>query len=117
MFADQLGWDVSVSGSRERDRYDDLHPAYLLWCDDTGTRLYGSIRLMPTTGRTHQLRVHAASGIGLPIVGDPVYGPSSGSAGGMHMMLHAATNESATDPHGALRDRLESQAAAYERFF
>lgn len=52
VFADQLGWDVSVSGSRERDRYDDLHPAYLLWCDDTGTRLYGSIRLMPTTGPT-----------------------------------------------------------------
>ena len=31
----------------------------------------------PRTGRTHQLRVHAASGLGLPIAGDPVYGISS----------------------------------------
>ena len=26
------------------------------------------------TGRTHQARVHAASGLGLPLLGDPVYG-------------------------------------------
>lgn len=39
----------------------------------------------PETGRTHQLRVHAASGIGVPILGDPVYGHASGFA----MLLHA----------------------------
>ena len=60
------------------------------------------VRLMPTTGRTHQLRVHAASGIGLPIVGDPVYGPSSGSGGGTHMMLHAATIRVPRDNHPAI---------------
>jgi tRNA pseudouridine32 synthase / 23S rRNA pseudouridine746 synthase len=38
----------------------------------------------PETGRTHQLRVHAATGIGLPIVGDPIYGLS-----GPKMLLHA----------------------------
>ncbi|WCT73214.1 RNA pseudouridine synthase [Sphingomonas naphthae] len=38
----------------------------------------------PDTGRTHQLRVHAASGIGVPIVGDPIYGD-----GRLAMMLHA----------------------------
>lgn len=43
------------------------------------------IRFSPETGRTHQLRVHAASGIGLPILGDPVYGKA-----GPHMMLHAS---------------------------
>lgn len=43
------------------------------------------VALRPSTGRTHQLRVHAASGIGVPIAGDPVYGTS----GGM-MMLHAS---------------------------
>jgi tRNA pseudouridine32 synthase/23S rRNA pseudouridine746 synthase len=38
----------------------------------------------PRTGRTHQLRVHAASGLGLPIAGDPVYGAGKGP-----MLLHA----------------------------
>ncbi|HVQ08955.1 MAG TPA: RluA family pseudouridine synthase [Allosphingosinicella sp.] len=38
----------------------------------------------PETGRTHQIRVHAASGIGIPIVGDPVYGAGRGP-----MLLHA----------------------------
>ncbi|MEQ1687680.1 MAG: RNA pseudouridine synthase [Sphingopyxis sp.] len=44
------------------------------------------IELRPETGRTHQLRVHAASGIGHAITGDPYYGIAH--AGGM--MLHAA---------------------------
>lgn len=39
----------------------------------------------PETGRTHQLRVHAASGLGLPISGDPVYGDGRGP-----MLLHAS---------------------------
>ncbi len=38
----------------------------------------------PETGRTHQIRVHAASGIGVPIAGDPVYGAGRGP-----MLLHA----------------------------
>jgi tRNA pseudouridine32 synthase / 23S rRNA pseudouridine746 synthase len=38
----------------------------------------------PETGRTHQLRVHAAEGIGIPISGDPVYGSGRGP-----MLLHA----------------------------
>ena len=40
----------------------------------------------PQTGRTHQLRVHAATGLGLPIAGDPVYGRGVGA-----MLLHAAS--------------------------
>lgn len=47
------------------------------------------VRFSPKTGRTHQLRVHAASGLGVPIMGDPVYGKSA--KGGM--MLHASTLE------------------------
>ncbi|MFS0736701.1 RNA pseudouridine synthase [Sphingomonas sp. 1P06PA] len=43
------------------------------------------VAFRPETGRTHQLRVHAAAGIGVPIVGDPVYGRAA--AGGM--LLHA----------------------------
>lgn len=52
IFADRLGWKVSVHGMYERDAYDDLHPAYLLWCDERLTQLYGTVRLMPTTGPT-----------------------------------------------------------------
>jgi tRNA pseudouridine32 synthase/23S rRNA pseudouridine746 synthase len=43
------------------------------------------VEFKPETGRTHQLRVHAAEGLGVPIAGDPVYG-----RGGPTMMLHAA---------------------------
>ena len=43
-----------------------------------------AILFTPTTGRTHQLRVHAADGLKLPISGDPVYGAGRGP-----MLLHA----------------------------
>ena len=38
------------------------------------------VRFQPVTGRTHQLRVHAAheKGLGIPIVGDPLYGNGVG---------------------------------------
>lgn len=52
VFADQLGWSVSVIGDYERDRYDGFNPAYFMWCDDDALTLYGCVRLMPTTGPT-----------------------------------------------------------------
>jgi tRNA pseudouridine32 synthase/23S rRNA pseudouridine746 synthase len=45
------------------------------------------VEFKPETGRTHQIRVHAASGIGIPLLGDPVYGDGMGAA---RTMLHAA---------------------------
>jgi tRNA pseudouridine32 synthase/23S rRNA pseudouridine746 synthase len=48
-------------------------------------RLARLVEFRPETGRTHQLRVHAAS-IGYPILGDPVYGEGKGP-----MRLHART--------------------------
>jgi tRNA pseudouridine32 synthase/23S rRNA pseudouridine746 synthase len=45
------------------------------------------VEFRPETGRTHQIRVHAASGIGIPLLGDPVYGSKAGAT---RTMLHAA---------------------------
>ncbi len=47
------------------------------------------VLFIPTTGRTHQLRVHSAHelGLGTPIVGDPLYGTGSGPG---QLKLHAA---------------------------
>lgn len=45
------------------------------------------VRFDPLTGRTHQLRVHAASGLGHPILGDELYGGPEAP----RLMLHAAS--------------------------
>ena len=42
------------------------------------------VEFTPLTGRTHQIRVHAARGLGAAIVGDPVYGRGQGP-----MLLHS----------------------------
>ena len=52
-----------------------------LWDGRVVTRM----RLEPETGRTHQLRVHCARGLGASIVGDSLYGGWSAP----RMMLHA----------------------------
>lgn len=46
------------------------------------------IRFRPETGRTHQLRVHALSGLGAALLGDPVYGAGN-APGAKRTMLHA----------------------------
>lgn len=45
------------------------------------------VRLMPVTGRSHQLRVHMAS-LGHPILGDPLYAEGA-AADHPRLMLHA----------------------------
>lgn len=51
-FKTRLGWEVSVDvAGEERDVYDTLNPLYVIWekpCGDHG----GSMRLLPTVGRT-----------------------------------------------------------------
>ena len=57
---------------------------YEVLSNDAGRTL---VSLIPHTGRTHQLRVHCAhpDGLGLPIVGDPLYGRKA-----RRLCLHAA---------------------------
>jgi tRNA pseudouridine32 synthase/23S rRNA pseudouridine746 synthase len=58
-----------------------------LWVGD-GVTL---VEFRPVTGRTHQIRVHAASGLRFPLVGDPVYGKPNPRC--RRTMLHASTLE------------------------
>ena len=66
------------------------------------------VQFFPETGRTHQIRVHAASGIGIPIMGDPVYGK-----GGPAMMLHA-TELTVPRPDG--KPDIHAEAPLPQRF-
>lgn len=51
-FSERLAWEVNVdSKGYERDQYDVLNPIYVIATDDDG-RHAGSMRLLPTTGRT-----------------------------------------------------------------
>ncbi len=52
VFCDRLGWDVEVACGQERDKYDDEAPVYLIYTDDRGREVKGSLRLLPTTGPT-----------------------------------------------------------------
>ena len=51
VFCDKLKW-VETNGVEERDVYDDYMPVYLMATDETGEHLYGSARIMPTSGPT-----------------------------------------------------------------
>lgn len=70
------GWRIVADGKGK--------PARTRWqvLQRAGGRVL--VAFMPETGRTHQIRVHAASGLGVPIAGDPVYGKGPG-----RMLLHA----------------------------
>lgn len=50
VFADRLGWDVTVVDGLEVDRFDAEDPLYLFCLDDATNELRGAVRLLPTTG-------------------------------------------------------------------
>jgi N-acyl-L-homoserine lactone synthetase len=49
VFAGRLGWDVTVVDGRERDRFDDHYPLYVLSVTDDG-KVVGCLRALQTTG-------------------------------------------------------------------
>ena len=96
----ELALRVDVQ-DRPRQVHDPVHgkSAQTQWSvlrREAGRTLVG---LSPLTGRTHQLRVHAAHplGLGAPIVGDRLYGH-----GGERLLLHAERLE-LTHPHTGQR--------------
>jgi N-acyl-L-homoserine lactone synthetase len=52
VFHDRLRWNVRVVDGRERDKYDDEGPVYVIYTDDRMREVKGSLRLLPTTGPT-----------------------------------------------------------------
>lgn len=75
----EAGWRMVVDDSGQR--------AVTRWSVVGEARGRALVRFEPETGRTHQLRVHAAAGIGVPILGDPVYGQPAAFT----MLLHAVS--------------------------
>ena len=65
---------------------------------------YALLRVKLETGRTHQIRVHLAA-IGLPVVGDAVYGAPDPALG--RQFLHA-TRLAFTHPFSGARIDVES---------
>lgn len=58
------------------------------------------VEFRPETGRTHQIRVHAAEAFGRALLGDPVYGHKDARVS--HTMLHAARLEVAREGKPAI---------------
>jgi len=52
IFRDRLRWDVQVADGKERDKYDNEGPVYIIYTDSEAREVKGSLRLLPTTGPT-----------------------------------------------------------------
>lgn len=63
------------------------------------------VKLVPRTGRTHQLRVHMLA-IGHPILGDQFYATGEALAGASRLQLHAEELSFAHPADGKMRDFL-----------
>ncbi len=69
-------------------------------------QFFSLVKVMPKTGRTHQIRVHLAS-IGHPIVGDSLYGQKSNSFDLKRQFLHAESLEFTLPSGGRIKIETE----------
>jgi 23S rRNA pseudouridine1911/1915/1917 synthase len=111
--------------SAERGARGLLRPAVTNWEVIAQSASHAYLKVMPQTGRTHQIRVHLKA-IGKPIVHDPLYGPGprpgSDDLGFERLALHAHTLTLVT-PDGTSRaftaplpeDFVRAAAAVAER--
>lgn len=60
--------------------------------DKEKEQIFSLLKVMPKTGRTHQIRIHLAS-IGHPLVGDELYGPKQNPFNLKRQFLHAESLE------------------------
>ncbi len=74
----ETGWRMTGGGNGKSAR-----TAWRILRTHDGRAL---VEFRPETGRTHQIRIHALEGVGIPVLGDPTYGAASPHG----MMLHAA---------------------------
>jgi tRNA pseudouridine32 synthase/23S rRNA pseudouridine746 synthase len=91
---------------RPRQIHDPVHgkPALTQWQVLAQEGNQTRVALVPLTGRTHQLRVHCAHGLALPIVGDRLYGKA-----GERLLLHA---ESLSFVHPGTRETVSFSSPA-----
>lgn len=74
---------------------------------------YFVIEAKPETGRTHQIRVHLSEK-GLPILGDPLYGPTVEQAVAPRLLLHAFKLEFI---HPTTKEKMSIRSQVPEDFF
>ena len=76
--------------NRPRQKVDHVEgrPAQTDWRVARATDAETRVRLMPVTGRSHQLRVHLQA-IGHPILGDPLYARPAAATAAPRLLLHA----------------------------
>ncbi|WP_444910809.1 RluA family pseudouridine synthase [Microbulbifer sp. TRSA005] len=67
-------------------------PSLTRWEKISSTADSSLLRLLPVTGRSHQLRVHMQA-MGHPILGDPFYAHSEALAAAPRLLLHASALE------------------------
>jgi tRNA pseudouridine32 synthase/23S rRNA pseudouridine746 synthase len=104
----ERGWRMEVDGAGKH--------AVTRWRRIAVAEGQSLIEFRPETGRTHQLRIHAARGLSAPIVGDPVYGTTAHggtmTAPDAGMLLHASRLAVPRPP----RDEIDVKAPAPARF-